>query len=130
MRTVLGGTGIAISVNCAHTKTALDFCLFVAGRHCQNHLYGVCGGQPASSSAWRDPLLNRISNDFFGRTLASIQIAYMRPRYPGYVALQRAAGIPIIEYLRRETTAVHAQQRLDSLYRQSLPKLRSEEILR
>ena len=123
MRTVLGGTGIAISANCAHTKTALDFCLFVAERHRQSHLYGVCGGQPASSSAWHDPLLNLVSHDFFKRTLASIQNAYVRPRYPGYVALQRAAGIPIIEYLHHEITAVHVQQRLDSLYRESLPGL-------
>lgn len=58
------GKFIAISANYAHTKTSLDFCLFVAERHCQSHLYGVCGGQPANSSAWRDPLLNRVSHDF------------------------------------------------------------------
>jgi multiple sugar transport system substrate-binding protein len=125
LRTVLGGTGIAVSAQCAHAKVAIDFCLFVAGSHCQSHLYGVCGGQPASQSAWHNPLLNQISNNFFENTLASVRAAYQRPRYPGYIALQGPAGVPIVEYLRRQTTAVHALQRLEDLYQQSLPKLRS-----
>lgn len=120
LRTVLGGTGIAISAECADPTTAVQFCLFVAGRDCQSNLYGICGGQPASDSAWGDPLLNRISNQFFERTIASIKTAYMRPRYPGYIALQLSAGLPIIEYLRNEATAANTLQYLDDLYQQSL----------
>jgi multiple sugar transport system substrate-binding protein len=125
LRTVLGGTGIAVSAQCAHAKVAVDFCLFVTAPSCQSHLYGVCGGQPASRSAWHNPLLNQISNGFFERTVASVQTAYQRPRYSGYIALQRSAGVPVIEYLRRQTTAVHALQQLEDLYRQSLPMPRS-----
>lgn len=125
MRTVLGGTGIAISAKCANILAAVEFCLFVAGRDCQKHLYGVCGGQPASKAAWNDPLLNDISNHFFERTLTSIQTAYVRPRYPGYVALQGSGGVPVSEYLRGEITAANALQRVDELYRQSLPKRRA-----
>ena len=110
--------------SCA-TLRLLSNLAFVAGSDCQSHLYGVCGGQPASWSAWRNPLLNQISNDFFERTVGSIQAAYVRPRYPGYIALQRSAGVPVIEYLRRQTTAIHALQQLEDLYRQSLPKPRS-----
>ncbi|MGH9342999.1 MAG: extracellular solute-binding protein, partial [Terriglobia bacterium] len=88
LRTVLGGTGIAVSSGCVHVREAIEFSLFVSGRDCQTHLYGMCGGQPASKSAWRDPLLNRISGGFFERTLASVESACVRPRYPGYIALQ------------------------------------------
>jgi multiple sugar transport system substrate-binding protein len=131
MRTVLGGTGIAVSTNCRNAKEATEFCTFVARRDCQTHLYGVCGGQPASSSAWHDLLLNQASNDFFKRTLASIEAAYVRPRYEGYIALQGSAGIHVSEYLRRETTAALALERLDSLYRQSQSKLmRERETIR
>jgi multiple sugar transport system substrate-binding protein len=121
-RTVLGGTGIGISPECARVDAALDFCLFVAGHDCQTHLYGVCGGQPASRSAWRDPLLNQVSNSFFERTIASIETAYVRPRYPGYIALQRAGGEVVAAFLKYEITAVEALQRLDNLYRISLPQ--------
>ncbi len=126
LRTVLGGTGIAISSKCANIEPALDFCIFVAGRHCQSHLYGMCGGQPASNSAWHDPLLNRISNNFFERTLASVLTAYVRPRYSGYIALQHSAGLAIVDYLRNVITATQALQRLDEHYRQSLSGLPNE----
>jgi multiple sugar transport system substrate-binding protein len=127
MRTVLGGTGIAVSAGCTNAKVAIEFCTFVTGRDCQTHLYGVCGGQPASSSAWHDPLLNRISNDFFKCTLESVQAAHVRPRYAGYIALQHSAGIPISEYLLRKTTSAHVLERLDTLYRESLPGLTSRQ---
>lgn len=127
-RTVLGGTGIAVSARNTHLKEAVEFCLFVSGRDCQRHLYGICQGQPARASAWRDPLLNRISNDFFERTLVTMQTAYVRPRYPGYIALQRAAGEPIAEYLRQEITLARALERLNALYRQSLAGATSSPV--
>lgn len=123
LRTILGGTGIAVSSKCVHTAAAVDFCVFVSGSNCQTHLYGVCGGQPACASAWHDPLLNQVSGSFFGRTLASLENAVMRPRYPGYIGLQGSGGQAIIEYLRNQTTAANALQRIDVLYRESLLKL-------
>ena len=116
LRTVLGGTGIAISAACAQKEEATAFCLFVAGRKCQSHLYGICGGQPASRSAWHSPLLNQISGNFFERTLSSIEAAYVRPRYPGYIALQRAGGCPIAAFLQRKITGSQALHRIEDTY--------------
>lgn len=126
LRTILGGTGIAVSAECMHQDTAIAFCLFVAGRDCQGHLYGMCGGQPASKAAWKHPLLNRVSNNFFERTLTSIESAYVRPRYPGYIALQGSAGAPIAAFLRGEATAVQTLEAVEKLYRQSLGATRNE----
>lgn len=126
-RTVLGGTGIAVSAACARREEAIAFCLFVAGRDCQSHLYGVCGGQPASNAAWHNPLLNQISGNFFERTLASIESAYVRPRYPGYIALQKAAGGAIARFLQGEAAAAQTLENLDNLYRQSLAATQSEQ---
>lgn len=126
LRTVLGGAGIAVSAKCANPGAALDFCTFVSSRNCQTYLYGVCGGQPASKSAWHDPQLNSISNKFFERTSASVWTAYVRPRYAGYVELQRTAGALIIEFLRQEATVTATLEGLDTLYRRSLPALLGE----
>jgi multiple sugar transport system substrate-binding protein len=120
LRTVLGGTGIAVSANCANADSAIDFCLFVAGSDCQRHIYGICGGQPASRAAWRDPLLNGISNSFFERTVAGIETACMRPRYAGYIGLQGSAGQAIAAFLQSRVTAAETLQHLDGLYRHSL----------
>jgi multiple sugar transport system substrate-binding protein len=126
LRTVLGGTGIAVSTECMHQDAAIAFCLFVAGRDCQSHLYSMCGGQPASKTAWHNPLLNRISGNFFERTLASMESAYVRPRYPGYIALQGSAGVSIAGFLQGELTAAQTLEAVEGLYRQSLYSPRNE----
>lgn len=120
MRTVLGGTGIAIPAGCKNTTLALEYNLFVAGRTCQRTLYGICGGQPARRSAWHDPLLNQITDEFFSRTAASIETAYVRPRYPGYVGLQERAGEAIVEYCRHHGNTQKTIEEIDALYRASL----------
>jgi multiple sugar transport system substrate-binding protein len=119
LRTVLGGAGIAVSANCAHTDAAIAFCAFVTSSACQSGIYGICGGQPASKTAWHDSTLNALSNQFFLRTLDVITTAYVRPRYTGYIALQRTGGSAIREHLRGEITSARALEHLDKLYRQS-----------
>jgi multiple sugar transport system substrate-binding protein len=120
LRTVLGGTGIAISEGCKNTPLALAYSLFIAGQTCQRTLYGICGGQPARQSAWDDPLLNQLTDEFFLRTSASIRTAYVRPRYHGYVVLQERAGQLIAEYCKKHGNPQHTLQRIDALYRSSI----------
>jgi len=120
LRTILGGTGIAISVQCKHADIATEFSAFVTGPACQTHLYGICGGQPASKTAWYDPLLNSISNNFFERTRSSIETAIVRPRYAGYIALQAAAGKTIAAHFHGELSMGQAVDQIEDLYRCSL----------
>ena len=122
MRTVLGGTGIAVSSGCSEIALALEFSLYTAGRSCQSTTYGISGGQPARQSAWRDPLLNHITDDFFSRTAASLESAYVRPRYPGYVRLQEHGGEAIVEYLKQHLDTRRVLERIDTLYRSTLKK--------
>ncbi len=129
LRTVLGGTGIAVSAGCAHAAAAIDFCLFVAGAACQRHIYGMCGGQPASKAAWCDPLLNRVSNHFFERTMASLENACVRPRHAGYIRLQRAAGDIMTEFLQQQLTVSQALHQIERMYRNSLTSAFREEEL-
>jgi multiple sugar transport system substrate-binding protein len=119
LRTILGGTGLAVSARCGATAQAIDYCLFVAGRECQSHIYGLCGGQPASKSAWQNPLLNGVSNGFFERTKASIEAAHVRPRYAGYIELQRSAGTVITACLQGELNTGQAIERIEELYLRS-----------
>jgi multiple sugar transport system substrate-binding protein len=120
IRTVLGGTGLAISTSCRVPELALDYSLYVAGTTCQSTLYGLSGGQPARRSAWQNPILNQLSDGFFERTLPGIETAYVRPRYRGYISLQEQAGIPIVQYLRDGGQASQALDKIDSLFRSSV----------
>ena len=121
LRTILGGTGIAVSAQCDNPDLATDFCAFVSATDCQTYLYGICCGQPASRAAWQDPLLNSISNNFFQRTIASIEAAHVRPRYAGYIGLQAAAGNVIAGCFRRKLGIDQTIDQIEELYRNSLP---------
>lgn len=120
MRTVLGGTGIALSAQSNQAELALDYARFVASRSCQRTLYSLAGGQGARRSAWQEPLLNQITDNFFQRTEPSIERAYVRPRYRGYVPLQERGGLPIAACLRGEKDIETALDELDGMYRETL----------
>jgi multiple sugar transport system substrate-binding protein len=120
MRTVLGGTGIAISAGCQNRSLALQYSLFVSGSICQRTLYGICGGQPARRSAWHDAQLNQIADGFFLRTVESMETAYVRPRYRGYIGLQERGGNVIAEYCKDRGNVRRTLDQVDAIYRASL----------
>lgn len=120
LRTVLGGTGLAISAQCRNLNAALKFLVYVADEECQRTLYGLSGGQPAHRQAWLDDTLNRVTNGFFRETLACLDAAVVRPRYKGYISLQGQAGHPIVSFLKDGGSAQSVLARVDRMYRQSL----------
>jgi multiple sugar transport system substrate-binding protein len=119
LRTVLGGTGMAISARCSNVNAALDYLIYVAGEECQRTLYGLSGGQPAHRQAWMDETLNQVTSGFFRDTLACLDAAILRPRYDGYIGLQDKAGAPIVAFLKDGGSAASALAQVDALYRQS-----------
>jgi multiple sugar transport system substrate-binding protein len=119
MRTVLGGTGMAISTRCKAAEIALDYLTKIAGAKWQRTLYALSGGQPARRSAWRDDTLNSIAHGFFEQTQDSVERAYVRPRYPGYVEFQARGGKPIAHYLRGGGSPASVVEKLNELYRQT-----------
>lgn len=123
---ILGGTGIAVSARCKATRVAIDYLRQIVGVKWQRTLYGLSGGQPARRSAWTDSLLNQITNRFFEQTLDSVEGAYVRPQYPGYVQLQGQAGLPIVCYLREGGRPADVLESVNSLYRDSLKIVRSK----
>lgn len=119
LRSVLGGTGIAISAHCQNVSAALDYALFVANGNTQKGIYVQSGGQPSHLAAWNDRAADQLCGGFFSGTRLTQSEAIIRPRYSGYVALQTDGGKALQEFLRdgRSLTAVLDQ--LDALYRES-----------
>jgi multiple sugar transport system substrate-binding protein len=98
-RSTLGGAGLAISASCHHKEIAAKYAGFVASGNCQRTLYFESGGQPGHVAAWKSAEVNRRCNNFFETTLPTLQTAYLRPRFCGYLGFQENAGIIIREYL-------------------------------
>ena len=117
--TVLGGTGIAISAFTKHPKVAIDYAFWIAGAACQMGLFTASGGQPAHAAAWEDDTCNADTRDFFRNTRATLNTAWLRPRFDGYMALQDRAGEILHACLRREATESTTLTALDAAYRES-----------
>ena len=101
---MLGGTGVAISTATAHRDQALAYAEWLVTQEHQRGTYFREGGQPARLGAWTDPEVNAASDDFFRRTLRTLQSAYVRPRFDGLVRFFEAAGIEINRCLPGECT--------------------------
>lgn len=121
LRSVVGGTGIAISSRCAHPESALDYALFTGSGQIQRGIYTLSGGQPSRLEAWSDPELDQVCGGFLSAALHDQQQCIVRPRYDGYVPLQEQAGEPLGKHLRGELAAEEVLELVDAAFRASLP---------
>lgn len=119
LRSVLGGSGVALSTQCRNLEIALDYAGFIASATAQRTLYVNAGGQPSHCSAWIDPAADALCGGFFSGTKTAQEEAFVRPRYNGYVPLQTAGGIALQEALRDGRSPEAALNKLDELYRAS-----------
>lgn len=114
---ILGGAGLAISANSKVVDVAVDYATWIAGAECQKTIYVESGGQPGNKSAWTDPSVNTQTNHFFQDTLATLESAYLRPRFPGFVEFQTEASYLISEFLRGGRSPEDTLRSLDESYR-------------
>lgn len=118
--TMLGGTGIAISSECKHNEAAADYVQYIANAESQNGIYYASGGQPGHRSAWLNPSLNADCLSFFSNTLPTLDRAFIRPRYSGYLNFQDHACFPIHDFLQHGGSTTKLLDKINQMYRQSL----------
>jgi multiple sugar transport system substrate-binding protein len=117
LRSTLGGAGMAISAHCRHPEVAADYLAWTMSAPVQAGLFATAGGQPGHRAAWLADEPNRISGSYFANTLATLDAAWLRPRYAGYIEFQDAASVAVHDYLRGDITAAATFDRLDALHR-------------
>lgn len=117
--TVLGGTGIAVSAATAHPEVAADYAFWIAGAECQSGLFFDAGGQPANAVAWDSDRCNAATRDFFRNTRATLDSAWLRPRYDGYMGFQDRGGDLVHAFLRGETGGPATLDALQAAYQES-----------
>lgn len=121
LRSIVGGTGLALSRRCDHPETAMDFIRYGTSGTVQQGLYTYAGGQPAHRDAWNPENEERaFTGGFFGDARLPHQEAVVRPRYAGYVPLQEEAGIFLQRYFQGEISSRRALECIDAAYRSSL----------
>lgn len=117
--TVLGGTGIAVSATSKHREIAVDYALWIAGANCQKGLFFEAGGQPANAVAWEDEGCNAATCNFFRATRRTLDTAWLRPRYDGYMGFQNRGGDIVHAFLRGDAGAPATLAALQSAYEES-----------
>jgi multiple sugar transport system substrate-binding protein len=103
-RTMLGGTGVAVSRASPYREHAVAYAKWLVSKEHQGGTYFREGGQPASLAAWTDPEVNAASSDFFRDTLLTLESAYVRPRFDGFVRFFESAAREINRCLRGQGT--------------------------
>jgi multiple sugar transport system substrate-binding protein len=123
-RSTLGGAGLAISARCRHLAPALAYLQFVAGPASQTGLYFESGGQPGHRASWIDEGVNNASNQFFRDTLETLDEAWVRPRWPGFIEFQHSASEIVHRAVWDKADPREALAAIDSL----LPAARLREV--
>lgn len=111
----LGGTGIGISSRCRIPDAALAYVRFLAELATQN-AFAYHHGQPALKDAWEDDAINQRFSGCFRATRATIDRAWIRPRYRAYLKFQAAGGTLIERFLRERTRAESLLDQLSHLH--------------
>lgn len=101
LRSTLGGAGLAISRWCRDVPAAVRYARFCASGVVQRTLYAESGGQPGHRGAWVDEGLDRLTGGFFRGTLQTLDEAWVRPRWPGFIPFQDEASGLVHGYLVR-----------------------------
>lgn len=116
---ILGGVGLAVSAGTANPAEAFAFAQFAASAEVQAGVFFRGGGQPGHRAAWLDDAVNAAAANFFRDTLETVDHAYLRPRYDGFVHVQDNGFLITHACLTGERTADDALDALDALYRGS-----------
>jgi multiple sugar transport system substrate-binding protein len=115
----LGGTGIAVSSRCLSCDVAIDYAFWVASAETQRTTYFDGGGQPGNAAPWDDDRVNGAASNFFRDTRKTLDLAYVRPRYAGYLDLQDRGGGAVNAFLAGHATARETADALNAIYRSS-----------
>lgn len=118
---VLGGAGLAISARCRELSAAVDYTRWVASAECQKTIYVHSGGQPGNREAWIDPGVNAMSNHYFEATLPTLEQAFLRPRFAGFVEFQTQASILVSDFLLGKCGPAATLDSLDECLRKAAP---------
>ncbi|WP_233189198.1 ABC transporter substrate-binding protein, partial [Subtercola sp. Z020] len=112
---LLGGAGIAVSAFSPHRQEATDFAFWLDSPEVQKGVYFDGGGQPGHPEAWNDDRTNALTLDFFRNTRATLDGAYVRPRFAGFIELQDEGSPLVTAALLGELSDAELLRRLDAL---------------
>ncbi len=117
----LGGTGIGISTRAEITPPLLDHLRWLMSDIAQRDFIPAHDGQPSRRSAWSDEALNARWGNFYRNTAATLEDAYVRPRFSHAIALQTEVSALIRDGLAFGTPHATLLDAMQDAYRRHRP---------
>lgn len=114
----IGGTGIGVSAKTSDRDAALAYVRFLAEPETQR-AFAMNHGQPARRDIWDAGDIDARFGNCYSATRATMEAAWTRPRYPGYLGFQAAAGDLVENHLRGDIAESILLDRLEKLHRTS-----------
>ena len=116
---VLGGTGVAVSCRVADGDigTARAHLRRLLAEPVQAGLVPQAGGQAALCAAWESDAVNAACGDFYRQTRATLDQAWVRPRFPGWTAFQDQGSAIVREGLGDRTAPKEILRALQAAFR-------------
>jgi multiple sugar transport system substrate-binding protein len=115
---ILGGAGCAISAHCQDIEAAIAYLSWMHQPEHQAGAYFGAGGQPGLRRAWTDPAVDREASGFFSGSLETLDKAYLRPRFDGFIDAFEHLGLLVHRWLTgdRSLTRTALIQSVNAVY--------------
>ena len=123
---VLGGTGLAITPSAVEPGAAAAVIRSLLSGEVQVGLYAELGGQSAARRAWEHPGADAAGGGFYRATRATVEHAWVRPRFAGYPEFQTAASAVLREGLLDGKPHARLVRRVNELFAAASPGSRPE----
>ncbi len=108
----VGGAGVALSAQSRVSEAAAGFMRVLAEPETQRDFLRH-HGQPARIEAWTDAQADERFGGAFSAVRRTLELSWIRPRWPGYLSLQSEGGRLIEAHLRGEIGARETIDRLN-----------------
>jgi multiple sugar transport system substrate-binding protein len=118
----LGGAGLGISAYTNHPDAAFAVAGFLIDARVQEEIIALNDGQPARLNAWESARVNTRSGGFYSLTKRTLEQAWIRPRWSGYLHFQRAGGPLVESFLRGHASMEDTLDRLEQAWAAALPE--------
>jgi multiple sugar transport system substrate-binding protein len=126
---VLGGTGVAITRSAVELGAAAALIRTLLSDEVQIGRYAELGGQSSARRAWQHPGADAAGGGFYRATLATVEQAWVRPRFAGYPEFQTAASALLREGLLAGEQHAGLVRRLNDLYAAARSKSTADGVM-
>jgi multiple sugar transport system substrate-binding protein len=124
---VLGGAGMAVTRSCSNLDEARALIEMVYDSGAQRAIYLEEGAHSVLTEVWHDSTMAGTTRGFYLNTRRTIENAWVRPRFDGYVPFQSNASEAVRCGLMSEEAPHLTLERVDDLYRAALMTDRGSE---